>query len=1075
MRRLLACTCLTPFAFAAATQAHAERKVETAITTPLATSTATNGAPDDINVTSAGKITLTTGTGITIDSNNSVTNAGTIGIQGANNAIGILAQAGRAGNVTNSGTITIDEDYTATDTDKDGDVDGPFAQGNNRFGIRIAPGGTFTGNVANSGKINIEGNDSAGLAVDSRLAGSLNSSGTINVTGDRSVGVRAGEVTGNVRIAGVTNVTGQGAIGVALDGNIGGALVIQGAVASTGYRSTTAPADTSKLDADDLLQGGPAIRITGDVAGGIRFAVAPPDNSTTDDDEDDDGIKDAEEGSAAIASFGAAPAVVIGSATRAVTIGAAPGDPNGHGLVIDGSISGSGVYAGVDGRGLVIGGLGGNVSIGGGMTVNGTVAAASIGGNATAVQIGAGASVPQIRVGGVLRASGGPDAADTIRALQIDQGATVTTIRNSGAIEAVGGKDANIGAIVDRSGGVSLIENSGAIVARGGTSAASRNIAIDLSANNAGTTIRQFLASATAKAPRMEGEILLGGGDDLVDIAAGAVIGTARFGAGADRLLLSGSSSFAGRAEFGTGADRLTLGGTSSFSGTADFGGGADLLEIGATASFRAAITNGAGLAVTVNGGTFAATQAGEVDLASLALGAGSRLGVDIDAAAGTHTLYDVAGTASVGTGVKLDVRLANVVHAVGRYTFLRAGTLTGGTGAAFDENSLPILFRGTVEASTAGNGLDIVIARRTAADLGLNRSATSAYDAVFASLDNDEDIASSFLALRDRAALRAQVAQMLPDHSGGVFETVTLGSRATARFLADPNPRIADMGGWGFWLQQVGWGTSKDLADTAAYDVTGWGASGGVEGQLGGAGRLGLSLAYLNGRDTDEDNDNEVRASQFEVAGHWRLRSGPFGAFARASAAFIDFDGARHFAGVDGDGQAVLRTADGNWKGRLYSAAAGISYEIRAGRLTLRPAAGVDYYRLNEGGYSETGGGDGFNLIVEDRNSDELAATGSLAAGLNFGSTGPDAIWFRTEIEGGRRQILAGSLGPTVAHFDGGNPFTIAPDRRTDGWTGALRVTGGTAGFVAGGEVFAEEQGDHMSVAFRVSVGFGF
>ena len=274
MRRLLACTCLTPFALAAASQAHAERKVETAITTPLATATATNGAPDDINVTSAGKITLTGGTAITIDSNNNVTNAGAIAIQGANNAIGILAQPGRAGNITNSGTITIDENYAPTDADNDGDLDGPFAQGSGRFGIRIAPGGTFTGNVANTGTITIEGNDSAGLAIDSQLAGSLNSSGTINVTGDRSVGVRAGDVTGNVRIAGVTGVLGADAVGVALDGDIGGALVIQGAVASTGYRSTTAPADTSKLDADDLLQGGVAVRIGGDVAGGIRFAVA---------------------------------------------------------------------------------------------------------------------------------------------------------------------------------------------------------------------------------------------------------------------------------------------------------------------------------------------------------------------------------------------------------------------------------------------------------------------------------------------------------------------------------------------------------------------------------------------------------------------------------------------------------------------------------------------------------------------------------------------------------------------------------------------------------------------------------
>ncbi len=61
------------------------------------------------------------------------------------------------------------------------------------------------------------------------------------------------------------------------------------------------------------------------------------------------------------------------------------------------------------------------------------------------------------------------------------------------------------------------------------------------------------------------------------------------------------------------------------------------------------------------------------------------------------------------------------------------------------------------------------------------------------------------------------------------------------------------------------------------------------------------------------------------------------------------------------------------------------------------------------------------------------------------------------------------------MARFGEGDPFTIEPAARTDGWTGALRVTGGGDGFVAGGEVFAEEQGDRTSIAFRLSLGFGF
>ncbi|HYD12915.1 MAG TPA: autotransporter outer membrane beta-barrel domain-containing protein [Allosphingosinicella sp.] len=1073
MRRLLAYSCLTPLALVAVSQAQAERKVETKITAPLSTSTATNGAADNITITTAGGITLTGGTAVTLDSSNTVTSAGALAIQGANNATGILAMSGLTGGITNSGTITIDENYTPADADKDGDLDGPFAQGSNRFGIRIAPGGTFTGNVVNSGTITIEGNTSAGIALDSRLNGTFTNSGTINVTGDNSVGIRATDIAGNTRIAGGVNVRGANAVGVSLDGDIAGALTFQGTVTASGYRSIQAPADATKLDADDLLQGGPAIRIQGDVSGGIRFAVPPADANKNDDDEDDDGIKDSEEGAAQIVSYGAAPAVQIGAANGPVSVGAVAGNANGHGLIIDGAIGGNGVYANVDGNGLVIGGLGGNVTIAGGMTVTGAVTASSNGGSAQAIRIGSGASVPEIRSSGAIRAAGGPDAADVVRGIQIDQGASVVAVRNTGLIEATGGKDADVGAIVDRTGGVGLVENGGRVIANLATGGNGKRVAIDLSGNNAGATVRQYRVSDTAQTPQIQGDILFGGGNDLLDVTAGSVAGTARFGNGDDRLLLSGAGSFAGRAEFGAGADRLALTGTSVFTGIADFGGGADLLEIGNGTRFDAQLLNSAGLAVNVAGGTFQAAQTGNVQLASLTLGANSRLGIDINTETGVRTNYVVAGNAAFGTGTKLAVRLNSITASPGRYSFLQAGSVTGGANLAFDDASLPILFRGTVESGA--NEVALVISRRTAADLGLNGSATRAYDAIFESLDNDEEIASVFLGMHDREAAQEAMAQMLPNHAGGVFETVTVASRATARFLADPNPAVLDMQGWGFWLQQAAWGTSKETGSTAAFDVSGWGAAGGAELQLGGAGNLGLSLAYLAGKDANGDNDNQVRSDQYELAAYWRLRRGGFNAFARASAAMIDFTGLRYFAGLDQQGQAVTRTAAGNWNGQLYSASAGLSYELRMGRLSLRPAASIDYYKLSEDGYTETGGGDGFNLVVEDRDSDELAGTVTLAAGLNFGSAEEGRTWIRTEIEGGRRQILGGSLGATVARFEGGDPFTLEPEARTDGWTGALRVIGGSDGTVLGAELSAEEQSGRASVAFRVSFGFGF
>ncbi len=156
-RYLLATT-----AVIALTAPAAAETISTAVTQPVRTSTVNDGQPDSITISSTGSVKPASGTAVTIDSNHSVTNQGTIAVANSNGAIGILAEAGTSGDIINAGTgvITIDEPYTPTDTNNDGDLDGPFALGSNRFGIRTA--GAHTGKVTQSGTITVEGNDLGG-------------------------------------------------------------------------------------------------------------------------------------------------------------------------------------------------------------------------------------------------------------------------------------------------------------------------------------------------------------------------------------------------------------------------------------------------------------------------------------------------------------------------------------------------------------------------------------------------------------------------------------------------------------------------------------------------------------------------------------------------------------------------------------------------------------------------------------------------------------------------------------------------------------------------------------------------
>jgi outer membrane autotransporter protein len=183
-----------------------------------------------------------------------------------------------------------------------------------------------------------------------------------------------------------------------------------------------------------------------------------------------------------------------------------------------------------------------------------------------------------------------------------------------------------------------------------------------------------------------------------------------------------------------------------------------------------------------------------------------------------------------------------------------------------------------------------------------------------------------------------------------------------------------------------------------------------------------------------------------------------------------LNFGGSRTFSGKIGN-EVINRNAAGEWEGRLYSVAAGLSYEVALGRFRLRPGASLDYYRLSEDGYSETGGGDAMNLKVGGRTSDELAAEASLTAGYDVGSLKRDGGWFRVEVEGGRRHILGGAIGETVARFGTGPSFILSPEDRSDGWVGKLRLLGGTTDFSLGGEFSAEEQQGRAAVAFRLGL----
>lgn len=1009
MRKLLAAAvAIAPLMVAAG--AHAEVVISTVRTTPILTSNATGSAADNIRFSGSGGLNLTSGTGVTIDSSHTVTiDSGTnVNIQNAaDGSIGVLINGGVTTGLTVGGQILVSDtigDYP--DTDTDGDVDGPWATGTGKYGIRLAGPGAVTGNILidTAGVVQVEGNNSYAIGVETGLIGNLNSYGSISVYGDNSTGIRTtGAITGAVTVDGSVNANGGGSSAIAIENNVSGRVTVQGSITSSGYRYRSLGSDAfvKGLDADDLLQGGSTVIIGGNVGGGLVFDTAPTADATN-TDIDGDGRLDSAEGTASITSFGSAAAVTVGSTARTVTLGVAGTGDAAYGLINKGSIVGNGVYAGIDSNALRLGVTGGQaVNIAGGVRNDGTIATLANGSNATTVRIGAGVTTPTILNNGFITAAAATTLANTVNAVRIEAGANVASLTNNGSILATaGGGTANLTAILDLSGTLTSVLNTASLQANlvanaAGDALTGTAVAIDARANTSGFTYTQTgILSATDSTlpdadndgvddidePFTQGAILLGSGADKVNVQNGVLNGDIAFGAGADQLNITGG------------------------------------------AIVRGAVTDSDGqLAVNVTNGTLEAQQTTQTTVTSLNVGATSTLVLALNAQSGAAGGFKVNGTANLADGASLGIRFTSLLQAPQRFTLIDATVLNVGTlnQAAIQANS-PYLYVTNAVADIAAGDVYIDARRRTAAEANLIPAEVSAFDAIYAGIGANSALTNAFLSETSRDGFINLYEQMLPDHSGGPLLSLASGVDAVTRALTGRNAS-AGAGETSAWLQEINFYADKDKTDTYGFRSEGFGVAGGVERGTG-FGALGVSVAFTSSDIEDPESEAEevLSASLVELGLYWRAQGQNWTTWARAAGGYATFEATRSLVG---DG--LYLNNNSTWNGLTLALAGGASYERNFGRLNVRPEVYAEYFGLSEDARTEKGGGNGFDLEIDERTGHIFSTVAAVNVGYGFGKDG----WIRPELRLGWRQNISVDAGETVARFiGGGSDFKITP-----------------------------------------------
>ena len=993
----------------------------------------TNG--EDVTIENEGTITIdTTGPALVLNSNNNIINSGSITIEDVNNAIGVSLEGGENRNYTQSGSINVNETFEVASTDSDPATDGPFAEGSGRTGILISGSSPFEGNVelTSTSSINIEGTDSFGINLTNTsinqegLIGDLFTGGAITVRGARSTAININSgITGDFTNTGTINGQGEEIKGINIEADIQGGFVNSAGVSVTGYRSLGRPTisesfssnSREQITAEDLFQAGSAITIRANISEGIHLDDGIndvlDDNGNQTFDSDGNVIRSSDTPSTVVQN-GSAPAILIGDTENSILIGSVAqiSDPNDplyesnlqYSFVNQGGIQSNGLYDDIDATALSINNtiLSQGINNTGQMTATAYVAPQELtdsdgnsltpgDGQARVIVLSTNTIADTLDNSGVILASSS-EAIDLVyndltnvlpsrhvlaTAIDIDTTSTLNEINNTGSISSVlVGRQGTAYAIRDRSGSLSSVTNTGTIGAVGTTSDPTGNesinftlVAIDASQNIDGFTFMQSRAieensssNFTPADPNIFGDIRLGIGNDWVGSSAGNIRGDIDFNLGDDSFYLTGGSFFQG------------------------------------------AINNQDGLILGVSdNSTMALTEAEIISITSASFDGTSTFSPVLNGNDGTSSTLQASGNVVFETGATIVPTLTNVVG-INQTAFTVAsagGQLTVGDLATLSSSETPFLFNTSYDV--VGNDLVITLQLRDSSELGLDQVQSSAYAPAIQALRNNSELGDAFANITTEREFNSAFNQVLPEFSAAarqfVLANVDGAIGAVANHL-DSVRRSPDKPG-GAWLQEFAYFADRSLSGLSEqYRGAGFGISTGLDTSLGPFHAVGVNLGFASTEIEDVlgiDEPLDVITIQGGAYAGWA--SGSLGIETYLGGGFNDFEQNRRVRINSYSGEA-----QGDWSGVHINSSARIGYDIDINdKYWIRPTLSLDYLRLSEKSYTETGD-KGIALDVDKRTSESGSATAMFNLGAKFQGK---RTWIKPSIRLGYRYEL--------------------------------------------------------------------
>jgi len=1033
IRHLFASTAIPALAVAISTSSFAQVEITDARTTSVETSTAGDGGvPADVTIAAGGSVTVTTGTAVTLDSDNDLINGGAISTTDANDTTGVLI-GGVTGNFTNNGSITLSGAAPTDGITPTSDI----VTGTGRTGILISGASPFTGNVTSAGSVTVQGQNSAGirLANMSSMTGDILQSGGVSVYGRDSVGVDiAGDLTGNLTVSSQISATGENSQGLNIAGDVSGTTTVSGIITSAAFVDAngniiaTRPSlagRTVLAESGNLRQAGSAVQVSGNISGGIHFSQ----------------VRDAETdvllSTSAVNMIGSAPAILIDGDGTPIAIGIVgqitdPNDENfdadlQYAFVNQGTLISDGFLDDVDATTFSLQ----DAQLNGGLNNSGEMRATvyrsgldpagdplTHDSHARVIVIGGGGIAERINNSGAILARGfeaidsafaDPDNVQTpntvyATAIEVFAGGSMESLSNIGRITAlVTGRDGEAVAIRDASGTFIELNNSGIIEAlginadlTGDTTPTFNLIALDLSANTTGFTLNQTVFTdpdtEVATEPAITGDILLGSGADTVNIAGGTVDSDISFGDGADRLLVSGGSAVTGSLSDSDGQ-----------------------LEIMVTDSSS----------LTIN-------SADNFNITTATIDSTSTYAPFINPETGEASVMMASGDVTFEDGATIDPRLATVlVDPSTSFTIVQAGNLIASAnfGSTRGDNS-PFLYDTVLTRDPMNtNALILTLSLRDTDQLGLDPAQAGVNGAVFASvfeaLQNSDTLGSAFVGLTDEASFNSAYNQLLPEFSAAAVQFVMAnidGATGAVGSHLNSARRSQEKPG-GLWIEQFAFYADKDITGLSEqYRGYGFGITGGLDTAFGPFHNAGINFGFATTEVEDVlgvDEPLDVLTVQAGLYGG--MEFGKVGIDLYAGGGYNDFEANRNV--VIGN---FSESAQADWSGYHFNGSATAGYTANFGKYYLRPSASLSYLNMNENAFIEEGGA-AIIQQIDARQVDIGTAVGMLQFGAKFDR---DRSWLSPSIRVGyRNDFINGGIITQGSFVNGQAPLAFLSD----------------------------------------------